>query len=265
MPTESPAQARPYPKVEAWIRMILGFLAVAFYTVPAMLAALLVLPSRRLRVRIGNLYGKACGRTALWLAGTRPVVHHWDRLASQRPAIYVTNHASVLDVFLGMWLCPFGGVGTGKKEVLKIPFFGQAFWLTGHILLDRNNRGNAIAALDRAARAIAKNGLSLYIWPEGTRARDGRLLPFKKGFAHLAIATGLPVVPVVTHGAHLRWPNRSFQLIPGDLHVEVLEAVDTSTWTLETLDQNLADLRQIFLEHLPPDQRTLPEPIAAAS
>lgn len=247
----------PLHPINSWIRFTLGFLFVVLITIPTLILALVLLPSRKLRVRLGNLYGKAMGRTCIWLSGTKPIIHHPERLDPTRPAIYVANHASVLDVHVGIWMCPVGGVGVAKKEMIYIPFFGWIFALTGHLLLDRQNRGNAIAAMSKAGALVRKHRMSLWIWPEGTRSRDGRLLPFKKGFAHLVIATGLPIVPVIIHGTHKRWPNRSYVLYPGDLHVDVLEPLDTSHWRLETLDQHIAEIRSVFIEHLEPDQRPL--------
>ncbi len=263
MQAPQPTTGRMNP-ILAWIRFTAGFLFVILVTVPTFLLALLLLPWRDLRVRLGNLYGKSIGRTCIWLSGTRPIIHNAERLDPSRPAIYIANHASVLDLHVGIWMCPVGGVGAAKKELAYVPFFGWIFALTGHLLLDRQNRQNAIAAMAKAGALVRKHRLSVWIWPEGTRSRDGRLLPFKKGFAHLVLATGLPIVPVVIHGTHRRWPNRTFELHPGDLHIDVLEPVDTSGWTLENLDQHIAEVRQIYLDHLESDQLPL-EPAAAAS
>ncbi len=263
MPQPQTEQAPIHP-LSSWIRFILGFLFVVLITLPTLVLALFLLPSRKLRVRLGNLYGKSMGRTCIWLAGTRPIIHNAERLDPKRPAIYVANHASVLDVHLGIWMCPVGGVGAAKKEMAYIPFFGWIFALTGHLLLDRQNRHNAIAAMDKVGKLVRKHRMSVWIWPEGTRSRDGRLLPFKKGFAHLVLATGLPIVPVIIHGTHRRWPNRTYKLYPGDLHIDVLPAIDTSSWSIDTLDQHIADVRAVFIENLEPDQRPL-ELTAAAS
>ena len=87
---------------------------------------------------------------------------------------------------------------------------------------------------------------------------DGRLLPFKKGVVHLALATRLPIVPVVVHDAHLRWPARTLDIRPGPLRVQVLEPVDTTGWTRERAEEHLADLHARFVEALAPHQRPLP-------
>lgn len=265
MPTETAlvAQvARPLPPVSTAIRFSLGILVLMLTSVPTFLFSLLLLPWRRARVRIGNVFGKIVGYSAVRLAGARPVVRNPERLNGARPAIYVCNHASMLDVVTGIWLCPFGGVGIGKKEVIRVPFFGWIFALTGHLLLDRKNRRDAIAGLDKVGELVRRYQMSVWIYPEGTRAYDGRLLPFKKGFVHLAIATGLPVVPVVLHDTHLRWPNRTFKLVPGEFPITVLPEVDTSTWSAETIEQHLAQIRRLYLEALGPNQQPV-EPLGS--
>jgi 1-acyl-sn-glycerol-3-phosphate acyltransferase len=127
--------------------------------------------------------------------------------------------------------------------------------LSGHLLIDRGDRQGAIAALAATAEFVHRNRLSIWIWPEGTRSRDGRLLSFRKGFVHLALATGLPVVPVVLHGAHERVPGRSFTLIPGELEVDVLEPIDTRGWKPETVDDHVEQVHSIVNRALRPSQR----------
>jgi 1-acyl-sn-glycerol-3-phosphate acyltransferase len=175
------------------------------------------------------------------------------------PAIYVMNHSSLLDAFLGIWLCPVGGCGVFKKETVKIPFFGQLAWLSGHLLLDRFNKDKAVATLKHTAEFVKKNGVGIWIMPEGTRSKDGRLLPFKKGFVHLAVATGFPVVPIVIHGAHKNWEKGTFAFNPMELKVEVLDPIDTSSWKEETAAQHAEQVRAVFISRLPEDMHPLPE------
>jgi 1-acyl-sn-glycerol-3-phosphate acyltransferase len=93
------------------------------------------------------------------------------------------------------------------------------------------------------------------MWPEGTRSRDGRLLPFKKGIVHLALQTGLPIVPVVVQGAHRAWEKNTIRLHRVPIAVRALPAIDTSTWSLDRVEQHLAELESAFLEVLPAEQQ----------
>lgn len=236
--------------IATWARIAVAFTLICAGAIVYLTLSALLLPWRTLRIRIGNVYGKTVGRLAVRILGTRVRVRNGERLADATPAIYLTNHTSTLDVLIGMWLCPMGGCGIAKKEVARIPFFGWAYLLSGHLLIDRGNRQGAIEALSETADLVRRNGLSIWIWPEGTRSRDGRLLPFKKGFVHMAIATGLPVVPVVLHGAHDRVPSRSFTVRPGAVEVDVLPAIDTRGWKPESVEEHVESVHACFRQVL---------------
>ena len=253
-PSESTTASQ---RIVSFVRFSAGFIFLALISIVYLCVAVLLLPSRRLRIYSGNVYGKIVGPTILWISGTRVQIQNKELLNSQTPALYITNHSSELDPFIAMAFCPIGGCGIAKKELTRVPFFGQAYWLSGHLLINRKNREKAIASMAEIANLVRKHRLSIWIWPEGTRSKDGRLLPLKKGFAHTAIATGLPIVPVVAHNAHHRWPARSTIMYPGQLNIDVLPAIDTSEWRTETLDEHIRQVRQIFIDALSPEQRPL--------
>ena len=87
---------------------------------------------------------------------------------------------------------------------------------------------------------------------------DGRLLPFKKGFVHLAIATSLPVVPIIVHDAPARWPARTLDIRPGTIRVEVLEPIPTDAWTNDRAGEIAEDIRQRYIAHMAKHQHPLP-------
>ena len=211
---------------------------------------ILTLPFRTLRIRIGNFCGKMIGPFITRIVGTKLINPDHEKLKSLTTAIFVTNHSSALDVFISMGLCPYGGCGVGKKEVAKIPFFGWAYWLSGHLLIDRSNREKAVDSMSKLSDFVNKNNLSIWIWPEGTRSMNGKLIPFKKGFVHLALATGLPIVPIVLHGAHERWPAKTMQFYPGDVRVEVLDSIQTDTWTKENIDEHVEEVKGLMAKAL---------------
>jgi lysophosphatidate acyltransferase len=245
------------------VRLAIGFALVAVASSVVATLALLLLPWRVARIRLCNLYGKLVGRSITFLAGVRPRVTGRARINAAMPAIYVANHTSTLDLFLSIWLCPVGACGVMKKEVARVPFFGQLAVLSGHLLLDRFNRDKAVEVLAATAAFVRAKRLGLWIMPEGTRAQDGRLLPFKKGFVHLAIATGFPVVPVLFHDAHRNWEKGTFRFQPMDLDVEVLPPIDTSGWREATARQHAEEVHALFARHLREGQRPLPAKAAA--
>lgn len=252
-------------RIVSSIRLTVGFLFVSLCASLTILIALLLLPWRAARVKLCNYYGKIVGRVILWLAGATPTVSHRERVEEFRPAIYVSNHASTLDAFVAIWICPIGGCGVAKKEILRIPFFGWLYFLSGHLTIDRGDRSSAIAAMQKTAAFVLKNKLSIWIWPEGTRSRDGRLQPLKKGFAHLALATGLPIVPVVVHRAHENWAKHGFTFVPIDLRIDVLPAIATAHWKSETLDEHIAEVHAAFAAQLGDSQKPLGPAISSGS
>ncbi len=210
----------------------------------------LALPFRSLRVRIGNFCGKVIGPVVAKIVGAKVINPDAEKLSNSTPAIFVTNHSSALDVFICMALCPYGGCGVGKKEILRIPFFGLAYWLAGHLLIDRGNNAKAIASMKKMSDFVKAKDLSIWIWPEGTRSIDGKLIPFKKGFVHLALATGLPVVPVILHGAHKIWPAKTMQFYPGEVRVEVLDPIKTDNWRKENVDNHVEEVKGLMAKAL---------------
>ena len=232
------------------LRFTIGFVWLGFWSLLCMCLMILALPFRSLRVRIGNFCGKIIGPVVSRLVGAKVINPDSKKLTDSAPAIFVTNHSSALDVFIGMALCPYGGCGVGKKEVLRIPFFGQAYWLAGHLLIDRGNNAKAIASMAKLSDFVKSKDLSIWIWPEGTRSIDGKLIPFKKGFVHLALETGLPVVPVMLHGAHEVWPAKTMQFYPGNVEIEVLDPIKTDKWSKSTVDDHVEHVKSIMAESL---------------
>ena len=186
---------------------------------------------------------------ALDLAGVKLEVKNEKYLWEQRPAIFVINHQSVLDGYLTPALVKRDYFMMGKMEAGNVPVLGQMLKDAGFILFDRTNREAAIAACDDAAERI-KQGYSLCISPEGTRSFSKRMEPFKKGVFHIALQTGVPIVPIVVKNASELWPRGQNFVRPGTLHIEILKPIATSNWTRETLDKNLADLHQKYLKAL---------------
>ena len=232
------------------LRFVLGFTWLTFWSILCMTLMVLALPFRTLRIRIGNFCGKMIGPFITRIIGTKLINPDRLKLKNSGPAIYVTNHTSSLDIFISMAICPYGGCGVGKKEIVRIPFFGWAYWLSGHLLIDRRNREKAVTSMNKLSKFVNDKKLSVWIWPEGTRSMDGKLIPFKKGFVHLALATGLPIVPVIFHGAHKRWPAKTMQFYPGEVRVEVLEPISTDSWTKDTLEDHIDEVRTVMASAL---------------
>ena len=218
---------------------------------------IVLLPFRVARIRVTNAFGSLIGRSVIWCTGCKVTVEGAENLSADRPAIYACNHTSILDAFTTIWLTPAGTVGVAKKEVLFYPFYGQAWWLAGHVFVDRSRTEKAKAALRRTAAFIATRGLHLCILPEGTRSNDGRLLPFKKGIVHLALETKLAIVPMVTMGLEGVWSRGTLRIVPAVVKIVFLPPIPTTDWTEATIDQHIEELRAPFLRTLPAAQLPL--------
>jgi lysophosphatidate acyltransferase len=238
-----------------FVKLSVGFVFMGIGGTFFLLVCLLLLPFRVARIKACNVFGKTVGRAIMWVSGCRLTWKGTEHLDASRPAIYISNHTSSLDVFMGMWLSPMGTVGIAKKEVIYYPFLGQLYLLSGHLRIDRSSPRKAVQSLKDLATYVKDNRLSIFLWPEGTRSRTGRLKrPFKKGFGHLALQTGLPIVPVVVKGAQRSWVKGELKLRASDIEIEVLPPVDTSGWTKRKLAEHLAEVEQMFVDVLPEDQ-----------
>lgn len=215
---------------------------------------LLLLPWPSQRIRQSNVYGHVTGRMLLWILGNPIKVEGAEHLNTR--GIFICNHASPLDIFLVMWLAPTGTVGIAKKEIIWYPLFGQLY-----LRIDRSNPAAAIHSMKQVARAVVKNNLSLILFPEGTRSKNGRLLPFKKGFVHAALQTGLPVVPIVVTGTHLAWRNNSVRVRPVPLTVKVLPPIGTGGWE----EARVEAVRSMYVCNLPDSQKPLDALVARKS
>jgi len=249
MPFASPS-GPPRGPISTAARVVFSFAVFSTVAAPLIVLLLLLLPWRRRRLWLGGAAARLIARPVLWVLGVRLEVDGGERIQRGPPAIFLINHSSSIDTFASMALWPPLGCGVGKKEVIWIPLFGPAYVLTGHLRIDRSNSASAIAAMKALVATIQNLGLSPWIAPEGTRSRDGQLAPFKKGFAHLALATGLPCVPVVIHGAYALWPTPGFRMAPGTVKIEVLPPIPTADWSADTLTDHVAEVRQVFADAL---------------
>lgn len=239
------------------LRLAVGLTAMAIGATLAAVAMLLCLPWRVARVRVGNYFGKTVCRLMVFLSGCPLTVCGREHLDRHRPAIYVSNHTSIMDIFIAAWLSPIGTVGVAKKEVVYYPFFGQLYLLSGHLRIDRDNSTSARASLAKLGETVRKRRLSIFLWPEGTRSRDGHLLPFRKGLVYLAAQTGLPVVPFVVKGAQRAWVKHSLLMRRVPIEIEVLPPIDTSEWSVEHTNEAIEQVHARFRDVLPDDQQPL--------
>jgi putative phosphoserine phosphatase/1-acylglycerol-3-phosphate O-acyltransferase len=174
-----------------------------------------------------------------------------EHLRRERPAVFLLNHQSGVDPILACALLRGGFTAVAKREIRRNPVLGPAFALAGVAFVDRGGGGRAIADLEPALEAL-RGGLSLAMAPEGTRSRRGAVAPFKKGAFRLAMAAGVPLVPIVIHDARSVLPRGGRLMRAGRVRVDVLPPVPTAGWTRDRLDDEIAAVRRLYLERLDP-------------
>jgi len=196
-----------------------------------------------------NVSGALWGDLATSFAGIDLRVDGEQHLWSHRPAVFIFNHQSGLDVILMMKLIRRDMTGIGKMELKKNPIFGPIFAAAGVVFIDRANSKRAIEALQPAVDAL-KEGRSLMIAPEGTRSPTPRLGRFKKGAFHLAMQAGVPIVPIVFRNVLDAFPKDARVVRPATIEVVVLPPIETTNWTAEGLNAEIAEIRGRYLEVL---------------
>ena len=172
-----------------------------------------------------------------------------DNLWRSRPAVFVFNHQSQLDVPVLASLLRHDFTGVAKKELATDPMFAPMGWLADIAYVDRADSTKARAALAPAVESL-RNGRSLVMSPEGTRSPTPKLLPFKKGAFHVAMQAGVPMVPIVIRNAGELMAPRGVLIYSGVLDVAVLPPINTARWTVEGLDRHVAAVRKKFLDTL---------------
>jgi putative phosphoserine phosphatase/1-acylglycerol-3-phosphate O-acyltransferase len=219
-------------------------------TVPAaLLVGLVLLAVWRDRQRAANAMIGLWIRIAPPVAGLRLEVKNPECIDASRPAVFLFNHQSSADILILCMLLRRDFTGVAKQELRRHWILGPAFAFAGAIFIDRFDRPKAIEALQPAA-GVLRGGISVGIAPEGTRSLGGRLGPFKKGAFRLALAAGVPVVPIVIHDSWRVLPKKSLETHPATVHVEVLEPVPTKGWTLAGLDARIAEVRELYVARL---------------
>jgi putative phosphoserine phosphatase/1-acylglycerol-3-phosphate O-acyltransferase len=186
---------------------------------------------------------------ALALAGVRLNVTGDENLWSDRPAVFIFNHQSSIDVAVMGALVRRDVTGVAKIEASRDPRFAPIGFIADIVYIDRSNSKQARAALEPAVERI-KGGTSIAIAPEGTRSPTPTLGRFKKGAFHLAMQAGVPLVPIVIRNAgDVMWRG-SFVIRPGTIDVRVLEPISTDGWEVGELDDRVAAVRALFAETL---------------
>ena len=179
----------------------------------------------------------------LRLSGVRIKVRGLELLDPKQPYVFVSNHRSYLDT-AAIFVYTGRRIGVlAKKELLKVPVLGVGMGFVNVMAIDRTNRESAIRTTEAAAKRI-QSGVSFAVFVEGTRAKPGELLPFKKGAFYMARQAGVPVVPVAIKNSDVLMGKGTGEARGGTIEMVMMSPVETvSVSTDEDMNQLIADVR----------------------
>jgi putative phosphoserine phosphatase / 1-acylglycerol-3-phosphate O-acyltransferase len=186
--------------------------------------------------------------TVLALSGVKLNVAGAQHLTERRPAVFLFNFRSNVDIFLVAALVKDNWTGIATKEMRSSRVFGQLGKLFDVAFVDREHPETA--AVLRPLDAAARSGLSILIAPEGARLDTEFVGPFKKRAFLIAMATGLPIVPIVIRNSDAVSGRNTVKLNPGTVDIAVLPPVSVAGWTLLNLRERIAQVRGAYLETL---------------
>jgi 1-acyl-sn-glycerol-3-phosphate acyltransferase len=196
---------------------------------------------------------RACqwwGRNLLKIAHIQVKVVGLEHLVPGQAYVFAANHRSNFDIFVLISVLPGRFLWVAKKSLFEVPVLGLALARMGSISVDRSNLRSAVQSLDRAT-AIVKSGVSMIIFPEGTRAMSRELLPFKKGVFIMAMKAGQPIVPVSISGTRFIQPRETIRVRPGPIKVVISPPImPTASRRKEDL---MEAVRQAMDTHYDPD------------
>ncbi len=191
----------------------------------------------------GGLYDRIArcwSRTLLWASGSTMSVRGPDRVDWSRPHVVVCNHTGAFEILALARSIPSRYRFVAKKELEKVPVFGPAWKMAGHVSLDRSDRDRAIESLRTAAAQLRDEGGAVVIFPEGTRSLDGQLGAFKKGAFVLAIEAGASIVPAIVVGSSEITPPGVIRVTRGHLDLDFGDPIEVDGFTQESVDHLIA-------------------------
>ena len=235
--------------------MFATFKLLLTYLTLGPLAGILGIPYTLLVGDISLLY-----RCAMWItktgvrfAGIKVVVTGLEHIPAGQSCIFMCNHVSNLDPPVVIPMLPGRSSVLLKKELTKIPILGTAMLMAKFVPVERGSRRDAAKASVEAAADALRSGLHILVFPEGTRALDGRLSTFKKGPFFLAMETGAPIVPVAISGTERMMRKGSFAIQPGIARVQLLAPVFPAA--VASREELLSTVYKAIAEAMPEEMR----------
>lgn len=231
--------------VRTILQMVIIGLATMVIGLPAIALGMLV-PGQNRKGKIFRWVTKSYSRILLPVFGVTVETRGLSRVGRDNAYVFMSNHVSHVDSLALAVSIPHPLHWVFKKELSKIPVFGWVLLSLGQIMVDRRNAMQSRTALSSAVSALSGNN-SVLIYVEGTRSKDGKLQPLKKGGFYIAIRSGLPIVPVRISGSHDVVPPGSLRIRPGRVVVELFDPIPTAGKTEADVPELMAKVRGALL------------------
>jgi len=220
------------------------FLGTGLFGTAALIASLWA-KTGRTQHRIARVWARVC----VWISGARLTVRGGENLRRHPVAVYASNHTSYMDTPVVFSTLPFQFRILAKKELWSMPFIGWYLNRSGQIAVDTDNPRATLSSLSAGVKAL-KNGMSLFIFPEGSRTPDGELKTFLAGAAYLAIRAQVPVVPIALSGVYDLLPIHASHFFPCEVTLTAGEPIETVGMTIRQTDELTERLRAAIAEML---------------
>ena len=207
------------------------FLVTGLFGTAALIASVWA-KTGRTQHRIAQAWARAC----LWISGARLTVKGVENLNQRGVAVYAANHTSYMDTPVVFGSLPFQFRILAKRELWSMPFIGWYLNRSGQIAVDSDSARATLSSLSAGVKAL-KSGMSLFIFPEGSRTPDGEMKPFLAGAAYLAIRAQVPVVPIALSGAYDLLPIHASHFFPCAVTLQAGEPISTVGMSVRQTDE----------------------------
>ncbi len=218
--------------------LVFVYVLVIFLAIPLFLLCFVT----RWRIPL-LLLGKAAIAAGSWILGIRLDVSGRNNVDREKPCVFMANHLSFLDGPLLFYLIPQVVHVIIKKEIFRIPIIGWSMGFVGFVPVDRKGLKSGRRSIERATELIKTKGYSYLIFPEGTRSRDGKMQPFRRGAFFLAINSQAPIVPITIEGTYDLMPKGSPFTKKGTVKVTFHQAVPVSGLAKEDMPALMEQVR----------------------
>jgi len=215
--------------------LVLGFLAFLTY------------PFDR-KGRVVHHYARLWGKIALLANRVKVELEGMEHVKGEGPYIFMSNHQGYYDVFALLGHLPFQFKWLVKKELFSIPILGWTMAAAGYINIDREGTRKTVEALNEAAQKI-REGMSILIFPEGSRSPDGSIQSFKKGGFTLAIKSRVPIVPIAITGTREIMPKGKLTVAAGEIRIQMSHPIPTQSYSLKDREALIKKVNQAISEN----------------